>query len=48
MKRIETKNYESPEFEILEVQVESGFSTSYGDLGDAGQDSDYNDYGGDL
>lgn len=38
--------YEAPFMEVAEVEVERGIATSpYGAAGDAGQDSDYIDYG---
>ena len=40
--------YTAPALEGEYVEVERGFSASYGDAGDAGQDSGYNDYEGDL
>lgn len=48
MKRVQTTNYQAPSAEVVELEVERGFSASYGDAGDAGQDSGYNDYDGDL
>lgn len=37
--------YEAPCVEITQLQVEQCIlSASYGDCGDAGQDSDYRDY----
>ena len=35
--------YTQPTIEIEKVVVESGIAASYGDPGDPGQDSDYND-----
>lgn len=39
------KNYSAPALEVQDVKVEMGFSISstYGDYGEPGQDSDYND-----
>lgn len=39
------KNYSAPALEVQDVEVEMGFSLSstYGDYGEPGQDSDYND-----
>lgn len=41
----EVKNYSAPAIEVQDVEVEMGFSysSSYGDYGEPGQDSDYND-----
>jgi len=40
---MKTKTYTSPELLVEYVEVEQGFSASYGDLGEPGQDSGYND-----
>lgn len=39
------KSYSTPELEVQEVEVEMGFSlsSSYGESGEPGQDSGYND-----
>lgn len=41
----DVKNYSAPAVEVLDVEVEMGFSlsSSYGDYGEPGQGSDYND-----
>ncbi len=41
----EERKYSSPTLEVQELEVELGFSISsdYGDYGEPGQDSDYND-----
>lgn len=39
------KIYTMPAVIVEDVAVENGFTGSYGDQGDAGQDSDFNDYG---
>lgn len=43
-----TMNYSAPEVELVEVAVESGFQTSFGDKGMAGQDGDIYDYDDEL
>lgn len=44
-----TNYYHTPDFEVVELEVEQGYSLSdYGDYGEPGQDSGYNDYDGDL
>ncbi len=40
--------YTTPSLWVEEVKVENGFIGSYGDDGQPGQDSGYNDYEGDL
>ncbi|MBR4028945.1 MAG: hypothetical protein IKJ08_05115 [Alistipes sp.] len=44
------KNYSAPALEVQDVEVEMGFaiSSSYGDYGEPGQDSGYNDSDFDL
>lgn len=46
----EVKMYSTPTLEVQEVEVEMGFaiSSSYGDYGEPGQDSGYNDSDFDL
>lgn len=41
----EVEKYSAPTLEVQDVDVEMGFSISsaYGDYGEPGQDSDYND-----
>lgn len=41
----EVHKYSAPTLEVQELEVELGFSISsaYGDYGEPGQDSDYND-----
>ncbi|MBQ8367285.1 MAG: hypothetical protein IJX40_06060 [Alistipes sp.] len=43
-------NYSTPTLEVEDVKVEKGYSLSnpYGDYGEAGQQSGYNDYDEDL
>lgn len=48
MKRNQTVDYQAPDVEVLELEVEQGFSASFGGNGKPGQDSGYNDYDGDL
>ena len=48
MKRTQTNDYQAPMLDVVEFDVEQGFSASYGDFGEPGQDSDYNDFDGDL
>lgn len=48
MKRTQTVDYQAPSADVLELEVEQGFSASYGDVGEPGQDSDYNDSDWDL
>lgn len=48
MKRTQTVDYQAPSADILELEVEQGFSASYGDYGEPGQDSGYNDSDWDL
>lgn len=43
MKRTQTYDYQAPDMDIMELAVEQGFTASYGDVGDPGQDSGYND-----
>lgn len=42
------KKYSVPVLEIQDLEVERGFALSYGDAGDAGQTSSYNDLDSDL
>ena len=44
----EIKGYEAPNFDVIETVVEAGFSLSFGDAGEAGQDGDIFDYDGEL
>ena len=37
------KKYSVPQMEVQELEVERGFSLSYGGEGEPGQDSGYND-----
>lgn len=48
MKRDQTIEYEAPNADVLELEVEQGFSLSFGDEGEPGQDSGYNDYEDEL
>lgn len=43
--KFEVKVYSAPILEVQELEVEMGFSmsSSYGDYGEPGQDSGYND-----
>lgn len=43
MKRTQTIDYQAPSVDVLELDVEQGFSASYGESGEPGQDSGYND-----
>mgnify|MGYP003484708102 FL=1 len=46
---MDTKNYTSPELLVEYIEVEQGFGLSnYGDYGEPGQDSGYNDSDWDL
>ncbi len=40
--------YSTPAITVEDVMVEHGYSYSYGDYGEPGQDSGYNDYDDDL
>lgn len=44
----EIMGYEAPNFDVIETVVEAGFSLSFGDAGEAGQDGDIFDYDGEL
>ena len=44
----EIKGYEAPNFDVVLAVVEAGFSLSFGDAGEAGQDGDIFDYDGEL
>jgi len=48
MRRTQTNDYQAPNIDVMELEVERGFSASYGDYGEPGQDSGYNDYEEDL
>lgn len=48
MKKTQATYYQAPLFDVVEVDVEHGFSGSYGDPGEPGQDSGFNDFDGDL
>ena len=48
MRRTQIIGYQAPDMDVMELEVEIGFSASYGDYGEPGQDSGYNDYDDEL